>query len=116
MPLTDWTTGLGGLDALNWSEPKYTGAWPPPSTSLNGLGLTEPSTIYSMPYLKGNIEGGQYFDWFYNDGDNRGRGLDPNGTDLQVSLPQGDRLAQARNPYSANQEILANKQLAVVVE
>ena len=111
MPLTDWTTGLGGLDALNWSEPKYTGAWPPPSTSLNGLGLTEPSTIYSIPYMKGNIEGGQYFDWFYNDGDNGGRGLDPNGTDLQVSLPQGDRLAQARNPYSANQEILANKQL-----
>ena len=62
-------------------------------------------------YLKGNIEGGQYFDWFYNDSNNLGRGLDPKGTDLQVSLPEGDRLAQARNPYFPDQEILANKQL-----
>ena len=56
---------------------------------LNGLGLTGPPTIYSTPYLKGDIEGGQYFNWFYNDGDNGGRGLDPSGTDLQVSLPPG---------------------------
>ena len=67
--------------------------------AIGGLGLSGPPTIYSTPYLKGNIEGGQYFDWFYNDSNNLGRGLDPRGTDLQVSLPEGDRLAQARNPY-----------------
>ena len=50
-----------------------------------------------MPYLKANIEGGEKFNWFYNDGDNGGRGLDPNGSDLHVSLPEGDRLAQSRN-------------------
>ena len=75
------------------------------------MGSVGPPTIYSTPYLKAGIEGGQYFNWFYNDSDNRGRGLDPNGSDLQVSLPEGDRLAQARNPYSPGQEILANKQL-----
>jgi uncharacterized protein (TIGR02217 family) len=111
MPLTDWTTGSGGLDAANWKEPKFNGVWPPQPAQLNGLGLSGPPTIYSTPYLKGNIEGGQYFDWFYNDSNNRGRGLDPAGTDLQVSLPEGDRLAQARNPYFPQQEILANKQL-----
>ena len=30
---------------------------------------------------------------------------------LQVSLPEGDRLSQARNQYFPQQEILANKQL-----
>jgi hypothetical protein len=111
LPLTDWTTGSGGLDATNWRDPKFAGTWPPGPTDLNGLGLSGPPTIYSIPYLKGNIEGGQYFDWFYNDSINQGRGLDPNGTDLQVSLAEGDRLAQTRNPYFPNQEILANKQL-----
>jgi hypothetical protein len=111
MPLTDWTTGTGGLDSLNWQEPKYSGIWPPGPTQLNGLGLTGPSTIYSTPYLKGNIEGGQYFDYYYDDSKNLGRGLDPNGTDLQISLAEGDRLTQSRNPYYANQQILANKQL-----
>jgi uncharacterized protein (TIGR02217 family) len=42
---------------------------------------------------------------------NGGPGLDPNGSALIVSLPQGDRLAQARSPYYPNQQILANKQL-----
>src|ERR1700722_8762972 len=111
MPVSDWTTGSGGLDAANWKEPKFSGAWPPGAAQLNGLGLSGPPTIYSMPYLKGNIEGGQYFDFFYNDSNNRGRGLDPNGTDLQVSLPEDDRLSQARNPYFPQQQILANKQL-----
>jgi hypothetical protein len=112
MPLTDWTTGQsGGLDGQNWTEPKYTGTWPPPAGSFNGLGLSGPSTIYSTPYLKGNIEGGQYFDYFYNDSNNLGRGLDPNGTDLQISLAEGDRLTQSRNQYYPNQQILANKQL-----
>ena len=111
LPLSDWTTGDGGLDARHWLDPAPSGAWPPTSATFNGLGMTGQPTIYSKAYLKANIEGGQYFNWFYNDSDNRGIGLDPNGTDLHVSLPQGDRLTQSRNPYFANQQILAPKQL-----
>src|SRR5580704_11380795 len=111
LPLSDWTTGDGGLDAHNWLVPAPTGAWPPSAAAFNALGMSGQPTIYSVPYLKANIEGGQYFNWFYNDGNNLGIGLDPNGTDLRVSLPQGDRLTQSRNAYSANQQLLANKQL-----
>ena len=115
LPLTDWTTAVnGGLDGDSWLTPAYAGAWPPPSNELNGLGLTGPPTIYYNPYLKAGIEGGQYFSWFYNDGVNGtggSRGLDPNGSDLEVSLPAGDRLVQARSPYFPGQEILAPKQL-----
>ena len=110
MPLSDWTTGDGGLDAANWSAPKP-GSWPPDATTMNGLGLAGPPTITSKPYLKANIEGGEKFNWFYSDGDNLGRGFDPLGTDLQVSLPAGDRLTQSRNRYYAGQQILANKQI-----
>ena len=115
LPLTDWTTATnGGLDGDEWLTPVYSGLWPPPSGSLNGLGFTGPPTIYSAPYLKAGIEGGQYFNWYYNDGGagaHAARGLDPNGSDLQVTLPIGDRLAQARNPYYSDQQILAPKQL-----
>jgi GTA TIM-barrel-like domain len=111
LPLSDITTGNGGLDVENWSAPAYSGAWPPPSGSLNGLGLLGVPSIYSSAYLKANIEGGQYFDWFYNDGTNDGLGFDPSGSALTVSLPEGDRLAQARKAYSAGQQILASKQL-----
>ena len=92
LPLSDWTSGDGGLDAAGWS-------WP-----------GEPSR-YSKTYLKANIEGGLYFSWFYADGDNFGRGPDPGGSALQVSLPAGDRLAQTRTSYAAGQQILAPKQL-----
>jgi hypothetical protein len=64
----------------------------------------------SASYLKGKIEGGEKFSWWYGDGVNAGPGLDPNGSDLTVSLPQGDRRAQTRSPYAANQQLLANKQ------
>jgi hypothetical protein len=112
MPLSDWTTGTGGLDVLNWSElAPNPSAWPPSPSAMNGLGLTGQPTIYSLPYLKANIEGGEKFNWFYNDGNNDGLGLDPNGTDLRVSLPEGDRLTQSRNQYYPNQQLLANKQL-----
>ena len=63
---------------------------------------------------QGGDRGRPYFNWFYNDGPGGAHsayGLDPNGSDLQVTLPAGDRLAQARNPYYANQQILAPKQL-----
>ena len=110
LPLSDWTTGDGGLDAANWSAPKPS-SWPPDAATMNGLGLAGPPMIASKPYLAANIEGGEKFAWFYADGDNLGRGLDPLGTDLQVSLPSGDRLMQSRSPYSAGQQILAGKQL-----
>jgi len=112
LPLSDWTTGTGGLDVANWNAPKPDpAAWPPSPTTMNGLGLAGQPTIYSPAYLQANIEGGEKFNWYYNDGTNAGVGLDPNGTDLHVSLPEGDRLSQARNAYSANQQLLANKQL-----
>ncbi len=110
LPLSDWTTGDGGFDARNWLQPEPSEAWPPSPTSMSGLGLSGPPTIYSLAYLKKNIEGGEKFYWWYGDGDNEGPGLDPNGSDLIVSLPIGDRLAQSRSPYYPNQEILANKQ------
>jgi len=111
LPLSDWTTGNGGLDAENWLAAPPSGSWPPAAGTFNGLGMTGQPMIWSIPYLKANIEGGQYFNWFYNDSNNLGIGLDPNGTDLRVSLPQGDRLTQSRNQYYPNQQLLANKQL-----
>lgn len=116
LPLSDWTTGNPNknletnLDILNWTQPAPA-TWPPPASQMSGLGLTATPTLYSKPYLKANIEGGERFNWFYFDSNNLGRGLDPSGTGLQVSLPEGDRLAQARNSYSANQQILGQKQL-----
>jgi hypothetical protein len=86
-------------------------AWPPSASAFNGLGLSGQPTIYSIPYLQANIEGGEKFNWFYNDSNNVGPGSDPNGSGLIVSLPQGDRRAQARNQYYPGQQILANKQL-----
>jgi hypothetical protein len=112
MPLSDWTTGDGGLDALHWSDPAPDpSAWPPTPATMNGLGLTGQPALYASAYLKANVEGGEKFNWYYADGTNDGIGLDPNGTDLRVSRPEGDRLAQARQPYAANQQLLANKQL-----
>ena len=61
--------------------------------------------------MKANIEGGEKYSWFYYDGTNLGRGWDLNGSALQVSRPEGDRAAQTRSPYYANQQILANKML-----
>ena len=111
LPLSDWTTGDGGLDAASWLEPAPSAAWPPPAATMNGLGLSGAPSLHSLVYLKANIEGGEKFAWWYGDGSNDGRGLDPNGSDLTVSLPGGDRLAQTRSPYYADQQPLANKQL-----
>lgn len=114
LPLTDWTTGDGGRDAQNWTAAPYAGAWPPPAGRLDGLGLDGPPTIDDPRYIAAGFEGGQYFDWYYADGGAGGHapyGLDPNGSGLMVTLPAGDRAAQARNPYSAGQELLAPKQL-----
>jgi hypothetical protein len=110
LPLSDWTTGDEGFDIVNWREPAPA-SWPPSRDDMNGLGLTGSPTIYSKPYLKANIEGGEKYHWFYYDSDNLGRGLDPSGSDTQTSRPKGDRLFQSRNPYFANQQLLANKQI-----
>ena len=110
LPLSDWTTGTGGLDAVNWSVPAPQG-WPPSPATMNGLGLSGPPDLLDKAYLKANIEGGEKFAWFYADSDNAGRGFDPNGSDLQVSLPEGDRLLQNRTGYAPGQQLLANKQL-----
>ncbi|MCI4680172.1 glycoside hydrolase TIM-barrel-like domain-containing protein [Rhodoblastus acidophilus] len=109
LPLSDWTTGSGGLDCANWTAPKAT-TWPASTAAMNGLGLFGSPTIYSEHYLAGNIEGGEQFDWYYGDSNNDGRGLDPNGSGVMVSLPEGDRLTQGRNPYYAGQQLLARKQ------
>ncbi len=110
LPLSDWTTGNGGLDAANWSTPAPQG-WPPAPQAMNGLGLSGPPDLYDKAYLKANIEGGEKYAWFYFDSSNALRGLDPHGSDLQVSCPAGDRLAQRRTGYQAGQELLANKRL-----
>ena len=110
LPLSDWTTGGGGLDALNWLTPAPTGFWPPGASSMSGLGLSGSPSLLSLAYLKANIEGGEKYNWFYNDGANLGPGLDPLGSDITVSLPHGDRLLQNRSPYAVNQQLLANKQ------
>ena len=35
LPLTDWTTGTGGVDAtVNWSAPAPSGSWPPSSGAM----------------------------------------------------------------------------------
>ncbi|KTS07975.1 hypothetical protein SB2_02700 [Methylobacterium radiotolerans] len=112
LPLSDWTTAGGGLDAANWAAPAPDRSrWPPGPDTMNGLGLSGEPTLYSMAYLKRNIEGGEKYDWFYVDSDNLGIGLDPLGSDQQVSRPTGDRVTQTRSRYYPGQEILANKQL-----
>ncbi len=110
LPLSDWTSGTGGLDAANWQVPAPT-SWPPTAAAMNGLGLTGAPALRSLVYLKANVEGGEKYNWFYVDSTNDGRGPDPNGSDQQVSRPEGDRLAQVRTPYQPGQQLLANKML-----
>ncbi|QGM45838.1 baseplate megatron protein TIM-barrel domain-containing protein [Methylocystis heyeri] len=109
MPLSDWTTGAGGLDALNWRAPAPT-TWPVSAPGAIGLGLKSAPDMHDKDYLKANIEGGEKYHFWYGDY-SAAPGLDPNGTLQQVTSPQGDRRAQARNPYYAGQQLLAFKQL-----
>ena len=39
MPLTDWTTGSGGLDAANWSEPKFSWGLAARTDAIERLGF-----------------------------------------------------------------------------
>lgn len=109
MPLSDWTTD-DGLDALNWDASPPT-AWPVATPAARGFGLSGSPTLRSQAYLAANIEGGEQFDWFYSNSNADGRGLDPNGSGLQISLPEGDRLTQTRGIYSAGQQLLGRKQV-----
>lgn len=86
-------------------------AWPPSISAMSNLGLAGTPTLQSKAYLKANIEAGEKFNWFYFDSNNLERGNDPLGSDLQVSLPEGDRLTQSRNKFYPQQQILANKQI-----
>jgi hypothetical protein len=110
LPLSDWTTGAGGLDAANWQAPPPA-SWPMANPAARGFGLSGAPTILSTAYLQANIEGGEQFDWYYANSSNAGAGDDPNGSGLIVSLPAGDRLAQNRQPYFPGQQILGPKQL-----
>jgi hypothetical protein len=109
------TVSVAVSSSLDYGIVSAAASWPPSpppaSPNFNGLGLTGQATINSKSYFKASIEGGERFNWFYFDSNNRGRGLDPNGSDLQVSRPEGDRLTQSRNQFFANQQILGNKQL-----
>ena len=109
LPLSDWTTATGGLDVVNWPAPPPS-SWPVATPDTVGFGLSGPPSIYSEPYLTANVEGGEQFNWYYNDSNNDGRGLDPNGSGQYVSLPEGDRLTQSRNAYSTGQQLLGRKQ------
>ena len=57
LPLSDWTTGDGGLDAQNWLDPAPSGAWPPTAATFNGLGLSGQPTIYSSRLSEGQYRG-----------------------------------------------------------
>ena len=110
MPLSDWTTSETSLDIQNWNSPPPT-SWPVATPAATGLGLSGAPTLLSKPYLKSQIEGGEKFFWYYNDSTNLGSGLDPNGSGLIVSRPEGDRARQTRKQYYAGQQLLANKQM-----
>jgi hypothetical protein len=109
MPLSDWTTGAGGLDAMNWRAPAPT-TWPVSAPDAIGFGLKSAPDIHDKDYLKANIEGGEKYHYWYDDY-SAAPALDPNGTLQQVTSPQGDRRAQARNAYYPGQQLLAFKQL-----
>ncbi|MGC1860253.1 MAG: glycoside hydrolase TIM-barrel-like domain-containing protein [Methylocystis sp.] len=109
MPLSDWTTGDGGLDARNWRLPPPT-SWPLAAPTTLGFGLTGAPDVHRIDYLTANIEGGEKFHYWYGDYASS-MTLDPNGTLQYVTAPQGDRLTQARNPYYAGQELFAFKQI-----
>ncbi|MEM6547214.1 MAG: glycoside hydrolase TIM-barrel-like domain-containing protein [Pseudomonadota bacterium] len=49
MPLSDWRYGTGHLDAAAGT-----------------------ASIYALPYLEGNVEGGEYYDWYYGSDADRG--------------------------------------------
>ncbi len=56
LPLTDWTTGTGGIDAtVNWLAPAPSGSWPPSSDTMSGLGFSGVPSIYDTRYLAAGL-------------------------------------------------------------
>ena len=98
LPLSDWTTANGGLDAGNWqADPPAT--WPTPSPNNRGFALKGAPSLYSTSYLQANIEGGEKFDWYYNDGVNAGAGT---GSEWIGTF----RIRTARRPRNAKPSTL----------
>ena len=48
LPLSDWTTGDGGLDALNWTQPRRR-RMAAGFGDMNGLGLTGADDLQQAP-------------------------------------------------------------------
>ena len=76
MPLADWTTGDGGLDAQNWRAPTPS-SWPVAAPNTRGYAFSTPD-LDTLAYVQANIEGGEKFDYFYT-GYSIAQALDPNG-------------------------------------
>ena len=55
LPLSDWTTGDGGLDARNWLEPAPTGTWPPTSA-----GVQRPRHVRAADDLQPGLSQGEH--------------------------------------------------------
>ena len=107
LPVSDWASGDGGLDAANWQKPVIT-SWPNPTPLQMGIGLSSPPDVHDVNYLMFGLEHGEKADFFYGNYAST-TALDPKGSGQYVTAPQGDRLAQARNAYSTGQELFALK-------
>ena len=107
LPMSDWTSGAGGLDAINWNRVRNT-SWPNTNPTQLGIGLTSPPNVYDLEYLKFGLEHGEKAEYWYGNYATS-TAFDPNGSGVYVTAPQGDRLAQARNAYSTGQELFAFK-------
>lgn len=78
VPLSDWRDGSAHLDAL--------------------AGAT---SIYDLDYLRGNVEGGEYFDWFYADANARDTQARSAITDGAYGKPWVFRAKDFRNWWSS---------------
>ncbi|MCE8006590.1 glycoside hydrolase/phage tail family protein [Aestuariivita sp.] len=73
MPLSDWRDGQDHLDAADWAS------------------------IYDLDYLKGNIEGGEGYDWYYHSSEARAAQIRTDITDAEEGEPWIWRYKDMRN-------------------
>ena len=117
LPLSDWTTGGGGLDVANWTAPAPSGSWPPSPATMNGLGLSGVPSIYSIALPQGQHRGRGILQLVLRRrGERRPRPRPERFRPAWCPLPQGDRLAQARNPYFAEPADPRQQAVPLVVE